>query len=99
MARGVRKSSLEKLQKELAEVQESIQQHKNSITELIEKEKEIQEKISLEQFKEVSSILECTLTKEDFVNYGSLAKADSRLSCLPLPLLGYFLMQNNNRNH
>ena len=33
MARGVRKSSLEKLQKELADVQESIQQHKNSITE------------------------------------------------------------------
>jgi predicted nucleic acid-binding Zn-ribbon protein len=58
MARGVRKSSLEKLQKELADVQESIQQHKNSIAELIEKEKEIQEKISLEQFKEVSSILD-----------------------------------------
>ena len=58
MARGVRKSSLEKLQKELADVQESIQQHKNSITELIEKEKGIQEKISLEQFKEVSSILD-----------------------------------------
>ncbi|MDK2967061.1 MULTISPECIES: hypothetical protein [Lacrimispora] len=58
MARGVRKSSLEKLQKELAEVQESILQHKNSMAVLIQKEKEIKEKISLEQFKEVSSILD-----------------------------------------
>ncbi|MDW2796916.1 hypothetical protein RZO55_04900 [Clostridium boliviensis] len=58
MARGVRKSSLEKLQKELAEVQESILQNKNSMAELIQKEKEIKEKISLEQFKEVSSILD-----------------------------------------
>lgn len=58
MARGVRKSSLEKLQKELTEVQESILQNKNSMAELIQKEKEIKEKISLEQFKEVSSILD-----------------------------------------
>ena len=58
MARGVRKSSLEKLQKELTEVQESILQNKNSMAELIRKEKEIKEKISLEQFKEVSSILD-----------------------------------------
>ena len=58
MARGVRKSSLEKLQKELVEVQESILQHKNSMAVLIQKEKEIKEKISLEQFKEVSSILD-----------------------------------------
>ena len=58
MARGVRKPSLEKLQKELAEVQESILQNKNSMAELIQKEKEIKERISLEQFKEVSSILD-----------------------------------------
>lgn len=58
MARGVRKSSIEKLQKELNEVQESILQYKNSITALKEKEKDIQEKIEMEQFKEVSSILD-----------------------------------------
>ena len=58
MARGVRKSSIEKLQKELNEVQESILQYKNSITALKEKEKVIQEKIEMEQFKEVSSILD-----------------------------------------
>ncbi len=58
MPRGVRKSSIEKLQKELKEVQESILQYKTSITTLKEKEKEIQEKIELEQFKEVSSILD-----------------------------------------
>lgn len=58
MARGVKKSSIEKLQKELNEVQESILQYKNSITALKEKEKVIQEKIEMEQFKEVSSILD-----------------------------------------
>lgn len=58
MARGVRKSSIEKLQKELNEIQESILQYKNSITALKEKEKVIQEKIEMEQFKEVSSILD-----------------------------------------
>lgn len=58
MPKGVRKSSIEKLQKELNEVQDSIQQYKSSISALKEKEKEIQEKIELEQFKEVSTILD-----------------------------------------
>jgi predicted nucleic acid-binding Zn-ribbon protein len=58
MPRGVRKTALEKLQEELMEVQESIKQYKESLVTLDEKEKEIQDKIKLEQFKEVSSILD-----------------------------------------
>lgn len=58
MPRGVRKTALEKLQEELAEVQESIKQYKESLITLDEKEKEIQDKIKLEQFKEVSTILD-----------------------------------------
>ena len=58
MPRGVRKTALEKLQEELKEVQESIQQYKDSLVTLDEKEKDIQDKIKLEQFKEVSTILD-----------------------------------------
>lgn len=58
MPRGVRKTTLEKLQEELNEVHETIRQYKNSLTVLDEKEKEIQDKIKLEQFKEVSTILD-----------------------------------------
>ena len=42
MARGVRKSPLEKLQGELAEVQNSIAQYENCLETLKEKEKLIQ---------------------------------------------------------
>ncbi|MFT4004249.1 MAG: hypothetical protein QM683_00740 [Lacrimispora sp.] len=56
MPRGVRKTQLEKLQEELKDVQDSIQQYKDSLVTLGEKEKEIQDKIKLEQFKEVSTI-------------------------------------------
>jgi len=58
MPRGVRKTPLEKLQEELKEVQESIQQYKNCLVTLNEKEKTIQDKMKLEEFKEVSSILD-----------------------------------------
>ena len=58
MPRGVRKTQLEKLQEELKAVQDSIQQHKDSLAALGGKEKEIQDKIKLEQFKEVSTILD-----------------------------------------
>lgn len=58
MPRGVRKSTLEKLREELKEVQESIQQYKNSMVTLGEKEKDIQDKIRLEEYKEVSSMLD-----------------------------------------
>lgn len=58
MPRGVRKAPLEKLQEELTEVQESIEQYKSCLVTLEEKEKTIRERISLEQFKEVSNILD-----------------------------------------
>jgi septal ring factor EnvC (AmiA/AmiB activator) len=58
MPRGVRKTPLEKLEEELKEVRESIKQYKDSLITLDEKEKAIQDKIKLEQFKEVSTILD-----------------------------------------
>ncbi|MEY8352709.1 hypothetical protein AALB39_05040 [Lachnospiraceae bacterium 54-53] len=58
MPRGIRKTPLEKLQEELKEVQESMQQYKDGLAALGEKEKDIQDKIKLEQFKEVSTILD-----------------------------------------
>lgn len=58
MPRGVRKTPLEKLNEELKEVRESMKQYKDGLITLEEKEKEIQDKIKLEQFKEVSSILD-----------------------------------------
>jgi predicted regulator of Ras-like GTPase activity (Roadblock/LC7/MglB family) len=58
MPRGVRKTPLEKLNEELKEVRESMIQYKDGLITLEEKEKEIQDKIKLEQFKEVSSILD-----------------------------------------
>ena len=58
MPRGVRKTPLEKLSEELKEVREYMKQYKDCLVTLEEKEKEIQDKIKLEQFKEVSSILD-----------------------------------------
>lgn len=58
MPRGVRKTPLEKLEEELREVRESVKQYKDSLVTLEEKEKGILDKIKLEQFKEVSSILD-----------------------------------------
>jgi hypothetical protein len=58
MPRGVRKSPLVKLRDELKETQDSIEQYKTAIKTLQEKEKQIQDEIKLEEFKEVSTILE-----------------------------------------
>jgi tRNA(Ser,Leu) C12 N-acetylase TAN1 len=58
MPRGVRRTPIEKLQEELKEVQETIQQYRGSLAALFEKEKDIQERIKLEEFKEVSTILD-----------------------------------------
>jgi uncharacterized protein YlxW (UPF0749 family) len=58
MPRGVRKSPLVKLRDELKDTQDSIEQYKAAIKTLQEKEKQIQEEIKLEEFKEVSTILE-----------------------------------------
>jgi uncharacterized protein YlxW (UPF0749 family) len=58
MPRGVRKSSLEKLREELKNIQDAIEQYKTSIKTQEERVKQIQEEIKLEEFKEISSILE-----------------------------------------
>lgn len=57
MPRGVRKSQLEKLQNEIIEVQQAIQQYKNCIETLKEKEKSLREKITIEETKEVTKLL------------------------------------------
>lgn len=58
MARGVRKTPLEKLQAELSEVQASINQYENCLETMREKEKSIQEQIQLEEYKELKAILD-----------------------------------------
>ena len=58
MPRGVRKSPLEKLQEELKNTQDSIEQYKASIKTLQEREKQIQEEIKVEQLKDLSAVLE-----------------------------------------
>lgn len=66
MARGVRKTPIEKLQGELAEVQESICQYENCLETLREREKSLEEQIQLEEFKAVSEMLkERDMTIED----------------------------------
>ena len=49
---------MEKYQEELNEVQESIQQYENCLETLQEREKELQEQIMMEKFKEVNELLE-----------------------------------------
>ena len=58
MARGVRKSPVEKLNEELFKTREEIQNHKDVIKMLQEKEKQIESEIQAEEFKEVSAILQ-----------------------------------------
>ena len=58
MARGVRKTPLEKLQMELSEVQATINQYESCLETMREKEKSIQSQIELEEFKELKSVLE-----------------------------------------
>ena len=53
MARGVRKSPVEKLQDQLNEVRESIKQYENCLVTLKEKEKALNEQIELEEFKTI----------------------------------------------
>lgn len=57
MARGVRKSPMEKLQEQINEVRESIKQYENCLVTLKEKEKELQDQIDLEEFKSVRGLL------------------------------------------
>ena len=58
IARRARTTPLEKYQEELNEVQESIQQYENCLETLQEREKELQEQIMMEKFKEVNELLE-----------------------------------------
>lgn len=66
MARGVRKTPLEKLQSELADVQASMARYKSCLETMREKEKSIQEQIQLEEFKDLKSVLDAQgMTLED----------------------------------
>lgn len=66
MARGVRKTALEKLQSELEDVQESIQQYEIHLKELKEREATLFEQIDLEEFKSLKLVLdESGLTLND----------------------------------
>lgn len=58
MARGVRKTPIEKLNEELVKTQEEMQNHKNAIKTLEGKVKQMQEEIKLEELKELSTVLE-----------------------------------------
>jgi len=58
MARGIRKTPVEKLKEELYEVEESINRYNGILSDLKTKKKEIQENIKIEELKELSQILE-----------------------------------------
>ena len=58
MARRVRKTPLEKYQEELEGVMASIAQYESCLETMREKEKQLQEQILLEKFKEVNELLE-----------------------------------------
>jgi len=58
MARGIRKSPVEKLQEELYEVEESIKKYTGILSDFKEKRKVLMENIKLEKLKELSQMLE-----------------------------------------
>lgn len=58
MARGARKTPLEKLQQELTELQTSIAQYESCIETMKGKEKVLQDQIELEEFKELKLMLD-----------------------------------------
>lgn len=57
MARGVRKTAMEKLTEQLMEVQDSIRQYEESLETLREKEKELQEDMERERFREITGMM------------------------------------------
>lgn len=66
MARGVRKSPVEKLQGELREVQASIAQYESCLETLREKATTLESQIQLEEFKVVNEMLkERDMTMDD----------------------------------
>ncbi|PNV63932.1 hypothetical protein C0033_00970 [Clostridium sp. chh4-2] len=58
MPRGVRKSELEKLQDELSEVQTAIKQYQDALKTMKEKEENLKNLISQEEFKAVHAIMQ-----------------------------------------
>lgn len=58
MARGIRKTPLEKLQTKLSEVQDTIAQYEHCLETMREKKKILQEQIELEEFKELKAVLD-----------------------------------------
>lgn len=58
MARGARKTALEKLQNELMDTQNSIQQYVTTLETLREQEQNILQQIELEEFKSLKAAME-----------------------------------------
>lgn len=58
MARRARRTPLEKYQDELLEVQASIRQYEDCLETLRQREKELQDQLLMEKFKEVNELLE-----------------------------------------
>ncbi len=58
MARRSRRTTVEKLQEELNQVQASIAQYENCLETMREREKQLQEQVMMEKFKEVNELLE-----------------------------------------
>lgn len=78
MARGVRKTPIEKLQGELAEVRASIAQYESCLETMREKEGYLEEQIQLEEFKVVNEMLrERDMTMEDLKEMLSSGAEDS----------------------
>lgn len=66
MARGVRKTALEKLQEELVSTREAVGQYESCLKTLREKERMLQEQIEVEELKSLSGMLkEQNLTVDD----------------------------------
>ena len=78
MARGVRKSPVEKMQGELADVQASIAQYESCLETMRDKEMVLMEHIQLDEFKVVSDMLkERDMTMEDLKEMLSSGTGDS----------------------
>lgn len=58
MARGVRKTPLERLHEELAEVQNAIEQYSNSLATMKERERSLRKQIELEELKSIREMME-----------------------------------------
>lgn len=58
MARRARKSPLEKLEEELAQVHSAIVQYENCLENMRSKEEELKQRILMEKFREVNELLE-----------------------------------------